>query len=87
VQNYFPRQFLVLSLVVLGKNPHLLVYYELFVAVSASVAVVGRLTAQMLWNGMNMNPVVVRRFGVVEEAGAAWMDSWDFLQQINLEDF
>jgi hypothetical protein len=72
----------------LGKTHHLLVYYyELLVAVSASVAVVGRLTAQMLWNGMNMNPVVVRRFGVVEEAGAAWMDSWDFLQQINLEDF
>jgi hypothetical protein len=68
VQNYFSRQFLVLSLVVLGKTHHLLVYYyELLVAVSASVAVVGRLTAQMLWNGMNMIPVVVRRFGVVEE--------------------
>jgi hypothetical protein len=67
VQNYFSRQFLVLSLVVLGKTHHLLVYYELVVAVSASVAVVGRLTAQMLWNGMNMIPVVVRRFGVVEE--------------------
>ena len=68
MQNYFSRQFLVLSLVVLGKTHHLLVYYyELLVAVSASVAVVGRLTAQMLWNGMNMIPVVVRRFGVVEE--------------------
>ena len=67
MQNYFSRQFLVLSLVVLGKTHHLLVYYELVVAVSASVAVVGRLTAQMLWNGMNMIPVVVRRFGVVEE--------------------
>ena len=59
LQNYFPRRFLALSLVVLGKNPHLLVYYELFVAVSACVAVVGRLTAQMLWNGMNMILVVV----------------------------
>jgi hypothetical protein len=59
LQNYFPRRFLALSLVVLGATRHLLVDYELRVAVSASVAVVGRLTAQMLWNGMNMILVVV----------------------------
>ncbi len=80
--------FLVLSLVVLGKTRHLLVDYESRVAVSASDAVAGRLTARMLWNGMNMIPVVVRWFGVVEEmAGAAWMDSWDFLQQFHLKSF
>jgi hypothetical protein len=80
---------LVLSLVVFGKTHHLLVYYELLVAVSASDAVAARLTAQMLWNGMNMIPVVVRRFGFGRRGmvGAAWMDSGDFLQQINLEDF
>jgi hypothetical protein len=44
----------------MGKIHRLLVYYELLVAVSASVAVMGRLTAQMLWNEMNMIPVVVR---------------------------
>ena len=59
LQNYFPRRFLALSLVVMGKIHRLLVYYELLVAVSASVAVVGRLTAQMLRNGMNMILVVV----------------------------
>jgi hypothetical protein len=46
-------------LVVLGATRHLLVDYELRVAVSAFVAVVGRLTAQMLSNGMNMILVVV----------------------------
>jgi hypothetical protein len=60
LQNYFPRRFiLVLSLVVLGATRRLLVDYKLRVAVLASVAVGGRFTAQMLWNGMNMILVVV----------------------------
>jgi hypothetical protein len=54
------RQLLVLSLVAVGETHRLLVYYEPLVAFSASSVVVERFTARMLWNGMNMIPVVVR---------------------------
>ncbi len=86
MKNYFLRQFLILSLVVLGETHHVLVYLELPIGFFSCGETVESSHAVKRDSCYSRGGAIIWS-GNRGMAGSAWMVILDFSQQFNLRSF